>query len=219
VIQTTTIDLRPQLTSPVLDQGARGTCLAVATSQAHQAARNGAPLAPDALWLTVRGPGPTDQVGIWPHEVADAVAIPGQPVLSVMPLEIAVGVYLQWPIGIANEPFYGARMSIHGGTDAVRDALAANQIAVLVIDVTDHFGLLTPDDTVVDADPVRKSFYSRHAVICVGAGRSDDGGELFLIRNSWGPWWADGGDGWLTAAFLDEHCDEVMRIGEIYPLP
>lgn len=208
-------DLRPQLTSPVFDQGHRGTCLAVATSQVHQAARGGEPLAPDALWLTLRGPGPSGTDGLTPTEVASAVDVPGQPLLTAMPLETSPLADLQWPPGITAEPWYRARTDILRGTAVVRDAVAAGIIVVLGLEVTDSFGRLATKDGIVAADLVRQRSYPLHAVICVGVGRSADGEELFLIRNSWGTRWANGGDGWVTAGFLDAHCIDIMQVAEI----
>jgi hypothetical protein len=210
-------DLRPQLTSSVLDQGQRGTCLAVATSQAHQSAQGSEPLAPDALWLTIRGPGPSGPGGLWPAEVAAAVEVPGQPPLTAMPLETSPTVAVEWPAEIVDEPWYRARMDIARGTQEVRQAVAAASIVVLVLEVTDAFGFLATSDGIIDADAVRKPFYPMHAVICVGSGRSASNEELFLIRNSWGPGWAGGGDGWVTAGFLDAHCFDVLQVVETFP--
>lgn len=215
---TITTDLRPQLSSPVLDQGLRGTCVVVATSQAHQATRGGSPLAPDALWLTIRGPGPSGPDGVYSHEVAAALEQPGQPELTLMPIEMSPVVDLQWPKGITNEPFYRARLDNATGTDAIRAAIAANRIVIVVIEVTDAFQRLASQAAVIDADPVRTSQYGLHAVICVGTGRTAAGDELFLLRNSWGPYWADGGDGWVTADFLDQHGREVLQVGYVHPL-
>lgn len=219
MIPTIITDLRPQLTSSVFDQGQRGTCLAVATSQAHQAAQKSEPLAPDALWLTIRGTGPSGPDGLWPTEVAAAVETPGQLPLATMPLETSPAVDLRWPPGVAAEPWYRARMDIVRGTQEVRRAVAAESIVVLVLEVTDAFGFLGTSDGVIDADAVRKPFYPMHAVICVGSGRSASDEELFLIRNSWGPGWAGGGDGWVTAGFLDAHCFDVMQVAVTFPAP
>ncbi|TCK65830.1 papain like protease [Curtobacterium sp. PhB136] len=155
--------------------------------------------------------------GLTPAEAAAALAQPGQPLLSAMPLETSAHAVIAWPAGIASEPWFSAHMKTDSGTGAIRAALAANQIVILGIEVTDAFLDLTTSDGVVDADPTRQRFYELHAVICVGSGRSAADEELFLIRNSWGPYWADGGDGWVTAAFLDEHCRDVMEVDDVYP--
>ena len=50
-------------------------------------------------------------------------------------------------------------------------------------------------------------------MLAVGAGMSN-GDRHYLIRNSWGPEWADGGYAWLNRSFLHLHLREVLVLTE-----
>ncbi|MCS6569250.1 hypothetical protein NYQ35_10580 [Curtobacterium flaccumfaciens pv. flaccumfaciens] len=212
-------DFRRQLSTTVLDQGLRSTCLAISISEVHQAARSGEGLAPDALWMTVYGTGHSPYEGLGIEEAAAAVENPGQPLMSTMPLIASFDPDLQWPVGVFEEPWHQARLGAFGGTEGLHEAVEAEEIAILIVEVTTSFLHLRTNDAVIDADAVRQQDYVAHAVACVGTGLSATGDDLYLIRNSWGSAWADGGDGWVTAAFLDQHCLAVMRVDEVYPIP
>ena len=74
---TVQIDLQPAL-GPVRDQGARPTCLSLATTVAHEHARgSGASLAPEYLHYFASGNGSSD--GVLFPDVARALRHPGQP--------------------------------------------------------------------------------------------------------------------------------------------
>lgn len=213
------VDLRHRLTSPVLDQGHRPTCLAVATSQAHQASRGSAPLAPDAIVAFVASFRGTIAGGMRAADVATALQDTGQPELSVWPLQTSYGAVSTPPAKITNYPWYRADLENYSHHSALDSALDGGEIAVICIEVTQSFNDADASGTPIDADSEVCSAYPKHAVVCVGRDVTPQGDAVYRIRNSWGSYWGDGGEAWLTFAYVRQHCYEVNRIGHIHPDP
>lgn len=213
------VDLRHLLSSPVLDQGQRPTCLALATSQVHQASRGSSPLAPDAIVAAVVRSRGTIDGGMYTADVATALLNTGQPELSVWPLQTGLGEVSTPPPNCTNYPWYRTDLKNHSLHHVLDDALDDGELAVICIELTEDFYQTDGSDTPVDADSQLCNGYPRHAVVCVGRGVTPQGDDVYLVRNSWGSHWGAGGEAWLTYDYVRQHCYEVNRISRVLPEP
>ncbi|MBD3778252.1 MAG: hypothetical protein IE923_03170 [Micrococcales bacterium] len=206
------IDLRGLVGAHILDQGPRPTCVTFATSTAHEAlvSLGGAAsehLAPEALWWHATHAGLTSADGMALHDVATALAGPGQPELARWPYNASLGSRTEEPPGNQpGPPWHQARLKpvplSHDGIERpIEVALAGSRPVVLIIEVTDEF--YEPDDEgVVVVPDIRVTAGGYHAVACVGAATHPSRGRMLLIKNSWGPSWGLGGYAWLPVGYL-----------------
>ena len=197
------LDLRPQL-GPVRDQGARPTCLAHASTTAHEHARGSTlALSPEYLhYFAFREDSSSHGVDF--PSISRALLDPGQPAETDCPYHqnepppgwappANLSLYRRQSISPEQEP------------DKVEALLVAGHAPVLGIATTDAFYSPTPSLVISSTGPVR----GLHAVVAVGIGMTYTT-RCFLIRNSWGTTWADAGHAWLDDAFIVQHLREVL---------
>ena len=197
------VDLRPSL-GPVRDQGARPTCLAHATTTAHEHARGSTwALSPEYLHYFASGEGSSSE-GVDFSNISRALLDPGQPAETDCPYHLN-----DPPPGwapAANLPLYRRQStSSEQGPDEVEALLVAGHAPVLGIATTDAFYLPATPLVISSTGPVR----GLHAVVAVGIGMTYTA-RCFLIRNSWGRTWADAGHAWVDDAFIVQHLHEVL---------
>ena len=197
------LDLRPRL-GPVRDQGARPTCLAHATTTAHEHARGSTlALSPEYLHYFASG-GQSSSHGVEFPDISRALQDPGQPIESDCPYRLN-----DPPPGWS--PTTGLRLYRRQSTfsgqapDDVEALLIAGYAPVLGIATTDAFYAPVPPTVISSTGPVR----GLHAVVAVGIGTTRTA-RCFLIRNSWGRMWADVGHAWVDDAFIVQHLFQVM---------
>lgn len=197
------LDLRARL-GPIRDQGARSTCLAHATTAAHEYARGSTlALSPEYLHYFACG-GQSSSHGVDFPEVSRALQDRGQPAESDCPY------HLNDPPPDWSPPkdlgLYRRRSSFSGpAPDEVEALLDAGHAPVLGIATTDAFyAPVLP--AVISATG---SVLGLHAVLAVGIGETSTA-RCFLIRNSWGRMWGDSGHAWVDDAFIVQHLYEVM---------
>jgi hypothetical protein len=197
-------DLRGSF-GPVRHQRARPTCLAFAASDAHAVLRTGwTELSCEYLFFMAqkraRRP-PT--VGALLPSILESLKHDGQPhelgwpYLTTLPTDLT----LWHPPDAVGDLF---RRTGETGTPKVSDvilALNAGRPVIVLLMLSKSFFFADPTG-IIDVqrgeapDPAR-----RHAVIAVGYGQI--GPQLaILVRNSWGPNWADRGYAWLTERYL-----------------
>jgi len=201
MIDRVEVDLRGTLLA-VRDQGARPTCLAHAVTAAHEHARGAsAHLSPEYLhFFASQG----RAVGNSMDEVAEALKIEGQSAESHCPY-FAQDPPSGWkpPTDLtvfrrASEPKNATAATVEGW---IRGGLAP----VLGLTLPESFFDPTAPWLISSSGPVR----GLHAVVGVGLGRHQ-GNRAFLIRNSWGADWGDGGYVWLGDAFLAQHLKAAL---------
>ena len=197
------LDYRSAL-GPVRDQGARPTCLAHASTTAHEHARGSTlPLSPEYLhYFASTDKNPEEGVDF--PEVSRALFDPGQPREADCPYQ-------------PNDPSPGwappADLTLYRRQSTSRDRnpdevealLDAGRLPVLGIATTSAFYDPTPPWVI---SPLG-SIVGLHAVLAVGIGTVSTA-RRFLIRNSWGNAWADAGHAWLDDAFVVQHLHEVL---------
>lgn len=197
------VDLRSSL-HPVRDQKDRPTCLAFATSAAHEMARTSKGyLSPEYLYHFAKG---GRDLGCTFSSMSGVLRVEGQPAETDCPLLPGTPQPAWKPRGGLQVFRRGsdlARVSIEHLLDAIRDG----RTPVLGVRVID--GFFRPRAPWVLATGGRS--HGLHAVVGAGIGRYN-GTPAVLIRNSWGRGWADQGYAWLGEEFLKQHLVAVMDL-------
>lgn len=207
------IDHRPSQT-PVRNQGERPTCAGFAVSAAHEwaAADDEIRSSEHAIWAGHQinsVPGREETTIAWSldglrlHRHASEAAWPyGAPPWTAGPPPAA--------LDHANtRELPPSRRLTPPWFDAVRDALRAGDPVILTIGVIQP--IWQAPGEMIDAEPGRKT-QGTHAVLAVAITEPDEQPDRVLIKNSWGPRWADGGYGPLSRRYLDHYTITAHRL-------
>ena len=197
------LDYRLEL-GPVRNQGARPTCLAHATTAAHEHIRGSTvPLSPEYLhYFASKDANSSDGVDF--SHVFHALLNHGQPKEIDCPYQ---------PDGPPSTWTPPENLTLYRRNSAMKDPssdqidalLNAGHVPVLGVSTPNAFfspappWIISPDGTV----------HGLHAVVAVAIGTADTM-RHFLIRNSWGPEWADEGHAWLDEAFMARHLHNIL---------
>jgi len=198
------VDLR-ELFGPIRDQGTRPTCLAFASSAAHENARaRVAPLSPEALFHSCvdRDP-PAETEGTTTDVIAAALQEDGQ-------CDEA-----DWPYGapapIGAPTFYRAQpgppRAVHIN-EFVKAALVQGQPVILALTLTGAWENAGPDGVIPSPTPADEDL-GGHAVLAVGY---DLARNVTLARNSWSTDWGDRGYAWLPDDYLDAYVFDTLTL-------
>jgi Papain family cysteine protease len=196
------VDLRSKL-SAIRNQGARPTCLAHATTAAHEKCRGSiTPLSPEYLHFFATG-GVSSGVSI--EKIAATLKRKGQPVDADCPY-------------LSTDPPNGwkprARLTVFrrdsqertgSSLNEIEQLIRGEQVPVLGIAVTIGFFTPRPPWNISSDGPVR----GLHAVVGVGLGKFH-AKRFVLIRNSWGFDWGANGYAWLDATYISRHLKQVL---------
>ena len=198
------LDYRPALT-PVRDQGARPTCLSFAATTAHEFARDsGVPLSPEYLHHFAASGNSSD--GVRFPDVARVLEIHGQPAEAdcpYCPAEPPSGWTPPKDVALYRRKSESAILE----ADRIAAFLSAGRIPVAGITVPQPFYSPAPPWVISPEGPIR----GLHAVAVVASG-SESATRYFLIRNSWGAAWGDGGYAWLDDAFMNQHLHHLLTL-------
>jgi C1A family cysteine protease len=204
------VDLRTRL-QPVRHQGRRQSCLAFATSTAHEHKAGIAEhLSVEYLFYhsVERTPGKNPADGTTMVAPAGALADEGQPVETACPyspIQVA-----PWTLPAIKTTLHKRRMVLGNlGFNGVTATLDGGYLVVLGVIITDAFYRPDALGRVADlnSDPERGG----HAVLAVGHG-AHAGTPMLLIRNSWGTSWGLGGYGWLSRTYIARQLRETATL-------
>lgn len=218
---TRRIDLRSRLGAPRC-QGQRSTCLAFATSAAHEAALFDEHDIIDTCeeylyWASKQhdAPGP----GTTFPAIRDGLAAEGQPLEELWPYDgdrdDNDAAYAP-PVGAHTaQPRWSPTFApVPATPNSVRAELAAGRAVVLglatwsALDLPVVGRLAVPLPSELDG--------AHHAVAVIGY---DETTTEMLIRNSWGSAWGHNGTAWLPLSFLDEHVCEAWVVDTVAGTP
>lgn len=201
------VDLRQHLL-PVRNQGRRPSCLAFASSTAHEYRITPmAYLSVEYLYYCsiarMRG---SLVGGTTMPAMASALGQDGQPDEGAWPYSPTQ--QTPWLPPSISGPLYKANMQLGAlSYDEVVAVLSAGQPIVLGLIVTDAF--YAPDASGVVRSQAVDPERGGHAVLAVGHGKSPTLGEAILIRNSWGSAWGSSGYGWLLRSYAERQLRET----------
>lgn len=201
------VDLSPHL-RPVRDQGRRGTCVAFATTAAHEHSRG-----------TDRGGMPEDlseETLYWGCKQLDGITASGtnmtaadlalqrwgQPAETLWPydptLDDSAPDYQPPPKAIEAQNCYRTQLrSITPGLTAIRAELNAGRPVIIGLNIWERFR--RADTEPLPAPARSELFPGGHAVVAVGY---DPEQAALLIRNSWGVHWGRRGHLWVADAVV-----------------
>jgi len=196
------VDLRNKL-GLARDQLQRPTCLAFATSSAHEFHRKRQDyLSPEYLFYCAVNSSHKDPgKGVTEAMVARSLLSDGQPPDSVWEYIRVTPNRAEWVPPTSG--FATFRASVHfrpRPVDEIRALLSASSPVLLVVELTS--AMFQPGlDATIGLSKTDKRIPARHALLAVGSGHTDDGNYV-LVRNSWGLDWGNAGHCWLHESYL-----------------
>ncbi len=205
------VDLR-NTWNGVRDQGARATCLACATSDAHALLQSCPPLSAEFLFYHAIQLATVGNLvdGILFEEAAAALEQNGQPAEHEWPYS-AVQPDPWTPPPVTNIWHGSLDHRVTDASSLVSNLVRQRQPVVLGIKISAALLSPAPPNFVITA---MGDGFGGHAVLVVGLGHDTSGNDFLLIRNSWGNTWADGGYAWLAEGYL---ADKLIGFASITP--
>ena len=208
-------DLR-LLFGPARDQGARPTCLAFATSDAHAALRPPwTPLSCEfAFYHAQRRAGRPPSTGASLGYMLAALEGDGQPVEADWPYLESLPAKLDDygpPSGVtvfrrAGEPRVNT-------VDEIIAQLNNGKPTLVLMTLSDAFYLPNSEGVVIAPPGEGPDPRRRHAVVAVGHGVIA-GERAILVRNSWGADWGLAGHAWLAETYFAPRLTRVALLTE-----
>lgn len=192
--------------TPVADQGFRPTCAAMATTAAHEYARDGLELSVEHLWANTDARGGVMPSGAKLTVLRTALMIDGQCEEREWPYDGTVGTPAPLPLPNGIYKASAGCQLTSASVAVVRTELAAGRPAVLVINPNSAFGLGAEPIDAATTDPVDDFL---HAVVVVAY---DDATSLVKVRNSWGLTWGNRGYADVTYEFIALRGRAVMSV-------
>lgn len=214
-------DLRGQF-GAVRDQGARPTCLAFATSDAHAGMRDGwDPLSCEYVFYHAqkrRGRSPNK--GAFLEDMLATLQEDGQPQESGWPyLPVLPSDLNSYRPPSAVGDLYGRTSEQPSGdVDRICSALDMKRPAIVLTKLTMAFYRPSSEGLIEHSDGDKVFPAPRHAVVAVGHG-SLSRHRVVLVRNSWGSGWGLSGYGWLTEQYLSENMYGLALLQEACDVP
>jgi hypothetical protein len=198
----------------VRQQGRRNTCLAFATTAAHERfGKHQSALSVEYLYYraveNAQGWTPSDGVAI--NEISEALTNHGQPVEAAWP-------YITehpdpWVLPTIDAPFHSA--SMFGGAMTLTEiGLVLSKGVPVILGLLITRGFATPGDAGEIDYLVGDPEIGGHAVLAVGYGSKVGGSRYLLVRNSWGTEWGLMGHAWVSEQYVEHHLHETALVGE-----
>ena len=194
---------------PVRSQGRRPSCLAFASTAAHEHfAKRGQYLSVEFLYYQAveRCPGKNPDAGTTMLATSEALAHIGQPDESFWPYSHSQ--VSPWSPPTQTTHLLKVRMSQTSAKfESIVQELDQGTPAILGLIITDSF--FKPDSSGTVGIKTPDIERGGHAVLALGHGQDVDGNQYVLVRNSWGASWALGGYGWLASSYINLHLHEM----------
>lgn len=211
------VDLTLQISSDVMNQGPRPTCVACAVAAAHEAERPDFEAAIEPIWWRLREWGLASRDGTTLRSASLALPHTGHCDAELWPYNDSLGFESEPPPASAGVPpwmradLLPVAIAHDGVEDSIENELADGHPVVLVIEISASFR--TPDlDGYVAVPPITAPAEGYHAVVVAGAWTDPTHGRIFLIRNSWGEFWGAGGYGLLPVEYLINFGAQAARV-------
>ena len=191
--------------TPVVDQGFRNTCLAVAATGGHEALRSGLGLSIEHLIDNAANREGFTVHGATMTSIRDGIVLDGQCETDRWPYGATVPTPRPADVGQVYQASLGEVLTFD--LDQLRQGLADGWAVVLGFHLTDPFldGARLPIKPGTAGEPR----HGRHAVLVVGY---DDDLSTITIKNSWGTDWAEAGYATVAYGYLAAHAISMMRL-------
>ncbi len=184
----------------IRDQGSRPLCLAFAGSDFNSAQNNTTvPLSVEFLaYHAYQVDGHSNYSdGLTTNSIAVSLANVGQPTESTMPYCQSAS-SPQTPPSALGHRFYSHATHSSSFIHSIDSQLNADKPTVICIKLCRSFLNLSAPFML---DHVN-GHVANHAIVVVGSALSNVSEKYYLIRNSWGPAWGDGGHCWLSESYI-----------------
>lgn len=209
----TIIDFSDQI-GEVRDQGSRETCLAFATTAAHELLHGlNQELCVEWLYFyTVKYAGDKLGEGTFIPDISSALGLYGQPLEEVWRYKDTAN-FEDWIPPKYPEPLYHAN-GIYGNfvldhiVDFLNDTIPV--VITLTTDLVFQYPTVVNGEAIVEHDPESVKDMV-HAVLVVGYGEIKNR-KYFKVLNSWGKNWGSNRFAWLSEKFLEVNADEMLRL-------
>lgn len=139
-------------------------------------------------------------------ETAKALREKGQPEEAQCPY-VALDPAASWVPPGGLKVFRRASEAKSAAVAEAEEAIRGGRVPILGVSLPDPFFVPKAPWVIESKGTIR----GLHAVAGVGVGRHG-GDRVLLVRNSWGPDWADRGYAWITDAFITRHLKEILLL-------
>lgn len=210
-------DLRAEF-SPVGNQGRRPTCLAFATTSAHEHLHK----CVDALcaeWIyyhAVSHEGASIDSGSSLPATQHVLMHYGQPFEFYWPYASVDPSAWSPPKTAPTTLFHAKTLNVTSAYQDLSKALNAGQPSIIALNIGGAFQRWshTSGEAVIADETEDLSQGAGHALLAVGHGEYEKT-QLVLIRNSWGRGWGDDGYAWISANHMKDRWIGGFRLEEI----
>lgn len=208
----TKVDLREQF-SNIRDQHSRPLCLAFASSDLN-AYVNGLKHALSVEYLSYYAYNDFSNnkfdSGLTIQAVSSVLFNRGQPEESELPYQISNQEPSEPPHCDFEEKIYSSGQEKALTPDEIVQNLNSGVPVIVGVELSHTFFNPKPPYLINYED----GNFGGHALIIIGYGKCDKGENYFLIRNSWGPQWADAGYAWLSADYISRKSITFMELNK-----
>lgn len=200
----------------VRDQGVRGTCLAFATTVAHEHRIGGGEvLSPEYLfWAAKLRDGKPSDDGTTVGAILAALQEDGQPCEDAWPYDPARP--WPWPGYAPPDPecsrFACSSSRAIPAVTPVLVALDQGRAPVLAVEVTENLIIAAGGRILAPEQPLPA--LAQHALAAVGYGTVEGDQIVVAVRNSWGDQWGVQGHALVPARYLEHHLRAVAVLDE-----
>lgn len=197
-------DIRTVSLLPVRDQGKAGTCLAFATSSAHEHLHNKPDYFSPAYlyghaWKT--DPVLNGHNGLTIKAVENVISAMGQVEESVLRYDdwLQSRDYPSCDHATTEPHFLAGVTTIARDFDEICQFLSSAIPVIMGVRITDAF--FRVDDSGYIAEPGQREM-GGHAIVAVGSYQNEQAKKFLLIRNSWGLTWGKNGHALMSQEYL-----------------